>query len=528
MKHRNRWLAMAVVPAVAAGLTLSGCSAAGSSAAKEEKETTLFDETALHTIEVDVDPDELEEMVSTYLETDEKEWIKGDVTIDGREFTDVGLRLKGNSSLRGLTEETDPSEMPWLLRLDEFVEGQELDGTTELVVRPNGSETSLNEAVALDLLEEAGLATQQSMATSFSVNGEDPRLRLVIENLDEHWEKKNFDSDGALYKAEAEGDWSYRGDDPESYEDVFDQETGDEDMTPLIEFLDFVNNASDEEFAEKLPEWLDVESFATYLAFQEAIDNFDDIDGPGNNAFLRWDAEKEQFTVVAWDHNLAFGARPEGPGGLGGPGGKPGDGRGGERPALPEGLDEGDLPEMPEPEDLPDLEDLKNLEDLDELRELLKGMPGGPHGPAPHSHDQDRDGDRDEDRDRDQDQDQPAMPSLPGLPGTSSNPLVERFTEVPEFQELLTEAREKIQTELFDSGLAEDVLQRWVDLLAEDAGDLVDEEALNAEADEVRSSIEGDRGPGFPGGHDRDGSRDDEDRDEPGEHPSESPDTREA
>lgn len=462
MKHRNRWFAMAVAPAVAAGLTLSGCTAAGSSTAKEEKETSAFDETALHTIEVDVDPDELEEMVTTYLETDEKEWISGDVTIDGREFKDVGLRLKGNSSLRSLTEETDPSEMPWLLRLDEFVDGQELDGTTEFVVRPNGSETSLNEAVALDLLEEAGLATQRSMATSFSVNGEDPELRLVIENLDEHWEQENFDGDGALYKAESEGDWSYRGDDPEAYEDVFDQETGDEDMTPLIEFLDFVHNSSDEEFAEKLPEWLDVESFATYLAFEEAIDNFDDIDGPGNNAFLRWDAEKEQFTVVAWDHNLAFGARPEGPGG-----------------------------------------------------------PDGPDGRAPHDVDRDGWGGM---------TGLMAPPAQPGF-GGGSNPLIERFSEVPEFQELLTEAREKIQTELFDSGLAEDVLQRWVDLLAEDAGDLVDEETLNSEADEVRSSIEGDRerdrsdhwGDHHPDGwddHPRERG-DDHHRDHPGDEPDE-------
>ena len=35
----------------------------------------------------------------------------------------------------------------------------------------------------------------------------------------------NFDTEGILYKAESGGDYSYRGDDPEAYDEVFDQET---------------------------------------------------------------------------------------------------------------------------------------------------------------------------------------------------------------------------------------------------------------------------------------------------------------
>ncbi len=49
-----------------------------------------------------------------------------------------------------------------------------------------------------------------------------------------------------------------------------------------------------------------------HLAFQDAINNFDDIDGPGNNSYLFWDSETGVFTVVAWDHNLAFGGNGAG------------------------------------------------------------------------------------------------------------------------------------------------------------------------------------------------------------------------
>ena len=45
--------------------------------------------------------------------------------------------------------------------------------------------------------------------------------------------------------------------------------------------------------------------------------NFDDIEGPGNNSYLYFDPDTGVATVVAWDHNLAFGGL--GGGGGGGP-----------------------------------------------------------------------------------------------------------------------------------------------------------------------------------------------------------------
>jgi spore coat protein CotH len=77
------------------------------------------------------------------LSTGDKEWISATVTIDGTTFENAGLRLKGNSSLRGASFDTDPTALPWLIRLDKYVDGQSLDGYTQFVVRSNNSETSL-------------------------------------------------------------------------------------------------------------------------------------------------------------------------------------------------------------------------------------------------------------------------------------------------------------------------------------------------------------------------------------------------
>ena len=286
---------------------------------------TFLSSATIHEISMTFDQATYAQMLATYAASGDKEWIEVTVVIDGKTYASAGARLKGNSSLRGAaTGSTAPESLPWLIRLDKFVDGQNHNGLTELVVRGNSTQTSLNEAVALDLLREAGLASEQAALVRLTVNGGAADLRLVIENLGDEWQDANFESDGILYKAESSGDYSYRGTDPAAYVDVFEQESGKNDnLTPLIELLDFVNNSDDATFAAELSKHLDVEAFAKYLAYETLIDNFDDIDGPGNNSYLFWDESTNRFTVVAWDHNLAFGSRPGGAGGAGGaPGGR--------------------------------------------------------------------------------------------------------------------------------------------------------------------------------------------------------------
>ena len=65
-------------------------------------EAELFD-TTTHTIDITFDQAEYEEMLSTFREDGEKEYIRADITIDGTLIEDVGLRLKGNSTLQSLS-----------------------------------------------------------------------------------------------------------------------------------------------------------------------------------------------------------------------------------------------------------------------------------------------------------------------------------------------------------------------------------------------------------------------------------------
>ena len=464
------------VTACGTGAATSDDSRSGEAAASSTLE--IFDSSYVHQVSLSFDEADYEAMVEEYRETGEKEWMSATVTIDGVTYENVGIRLKGNSSLRGLQTEgsgggpagaassDSPEELPWLIRLDEFVDGQDHEGITELVIRSNNSETSLNEAVALELLEIAGLATEQAIAVSFSVNGSEEVLRLAVEHPNDEWMDAYFDEDGALYKAESTGDYSYRGDDPDAYDEVFDQEAGDDnaDLTPLMDFLEFVNESDDATFVDELPERLDVEAFATYLAVQELIDNFDDIDGPGNNSYLYYDTETNIFTVVAWDHNLAFGALERA--GVG-------DGDGGAaigRRTAPDGVEppgdglaEGELPEGAPLEDGPPAGDLPE---------------GGPFADGPPAGDL------------------PGGAGGDGGPGGAlgggavlGNVLSERFLESDEFRALYEEELDELTVTLYTSGAAEEILEAWIETLS--TTDLVDSATLQSEAAEIAASFEG-------------------------------------
>lgn len=322
-----------------AGHSDSSVLAAGDvvSAAPAARVGGLFDPAALHTVDIAMSEANFAAIRAAYAADRSKAWVEARVTIDGTAYSRCGVRLKGNSTIWRVPEGSGASEFPWLVRLDKFVDGQAHHGVTEIVVRLNNSASALNEAMALELLGKAGLATQPWAYAVVSVAGAAPVLRLVVEHPSDPWAARTFAGPGILYKAEAQANYDYLGEEPAAYVERFDVEAGADNLTALIAFLKWSNQADDAAFAAGLGTHLDVDAFATYLALEDLVDNYDAIDGPGNNSYLWWAADAGRMTVVGWDHNLTFGVsnRPgaggaggAGPGGVGGAamGGGPGGG----------------------------------------------------------------------------------------------------------------------------------------------------------------------------------------------------------
>ena len=446
MKRISRRGVFAVVGLGAVGaVILSGCgsfgeTSAGVSSGKAGKVTDGYlDPDSLHSVEITVDQSAYQEMITAYTSNRTKNWIEATVTVDGVAHEKAGLKLKGNSSLQGISADSEPQKLPWLVRFDKFVDGANHDGMTRMVIRASSSTSALNEAVALDLLATTGLASEKAAHISLSVNGSDPVLRLTCQDLDESWVAQNFDVAGLLYKAESTGDYTYRGTDESAYKDVFDQETGKANLTPLIEFLQFINESSDADFQSGLAQRVDVDKMVTYLAFEDVIDNFDDITGPGNNSFLWWAEQANQMTVVAWDHNCAFGLKP-GAGQQGQGGGQPPGGGGQGQP--PSG---GQQPGGGQP----------------------PGDGGAPsNGQAPTG--------------------QPpggAGGQQPGGGGsqTKANALVDRFNSLMDGETKVSAERDRLKQELYTSGVAQTILDARAKVLTDQAGSLIEQSAVEAD-----------------------------------------------
>ena len=76
-----------------------------------------------------------------------------------------------------------------------------------------------------------------------------------------------------------------------------------------------------------------------------------------------------------------------------------------------------------------------------------------------------------------------------GMPG-GSNVLVERLTAVEEWADIVEQARADLTESLYASGVADEVIDRWADLLTSQAGELVDADTVTEEADAIREVVD--------------------------------------
>ena len=429
VRLRHHWKLLAVCTAAGVALSLTAGSAMVRPYITSELTTQtvitqdlsgdgdLFDD-GDHTIEISYDETEYAEVIDDYQEDGEKNFLKADITIDGVLIEDVGLRLKGNSTLSslrsddegggmgegmpegrelpegmedqggeggmGMTQlsEDSPEELPWLISFDEYQEGRAFQGRTEITLRPaaSGSDTALNEALALELTARSGQTTQQYTYTTLSVNGGEESARLVVDTPDTQWADSL--GEGVLYKARAGGSLEYVGEDPTDYEESFHQinAEGSYDLQPVIDLAaSWTRPTTRSSPVRSISTWTSSPSRPIWPPGAAVELRWDERSG--NNYYLWYDTSAEQFTVLSWDLNLSFSAM----GGGGGPGrgGTPTDGEApaqGEAPAEGEAPAQGEAPPsdggMPDGQGMPQGPGGEGMPEMPEDGEMPEGMGG--------------------------------------------------------------------------------------------------------------------------------------------------------
>lgn len=268
----------------------------------------LFDESKVHTVDIQIDDWE-----GFIRNAEREEYTSCTVEIDGEEFRQVGLRAKGNNSLR-LTKEYGLSRCSLKLEFDQFLEGGNYYGLDKFSLDASFQDNSyLKTYLTYDMMSFMGVPAPLCSYVWVTVNGEAWGLFLAIEEPEEAFARRNFGNNyGKLYKPDyrslnernADVALEYIDDNPESYPGIFDNakfKISAEDQERLIGALKVLSSGENIETA------VNVDEVLRYFTVQVFVMNWDSYLGPtGHNYFLYEDGFGV-ISILPWDYNLAFG-----------------------------------------------------------------------------------------------------------------------------------------------------------------------------------------------------------------------------
>ncbi len=135
-------------------------------------------------------------------------------------------------------------------------------------------------------------------------------LYSIVENLDNDFAINRFGTKkGALFKPVASRVFEDLGNDWNDYRQIYDPKTlvSDEETRHLIAFCRLVSHASDEEFAARLEDFLDVDEFARFMAVTVWLSTMDSILAMDQNFVVYLHPKTRCFQFIPWDLDHSFG-----------------------------------------------------------------------------------------------------------------------------------------------------------------------------------------------------------------------------
>lgn len=265
----------------------------------------LFDKTKVNNIEIYCD--DIKKISSI---DSKEEYVKATIIINNEVFKNVGIRIKGNNSLR-LTQKYGLTRYSLKIEFDHY-EPKTYYGLDKFSLDSSFQDNSyMKTYLAFNMMEHMKVPTPLYSYSWLKINGEDKGLFLAIEEIENSFAKRNFGKNhGKIYKPDYKSLLDenldvaliYNGDDFSSYENIFRKAkffTSDSDKKRLIKSLKILSSGKNLESA------IDIDEVLRYFVVQVFVVNIDSYLGKtGHNYFLY---EKDGIlSILPWDYNLAF------------------------------------------------------------------------------------------------------------------------------------------------------------------------------------------------------------------------------
>ena len=291
---------------------------AGTQGLKTEYETTLFETETPLEVNIIMDADDWNDILSNAISEEYKECT---VEINGTSFYRVGIRPKGNTSLSSIASDPTTDRYSFKLEFDKYVDGQTCFGLDKLVLNNNYADaTNMKEALVYDLFKYVGADASLCNYAKIRVNGEYWGVYLALEAVEDSFLLRNYGLEsGKLYKPESMGvggekgggfsagkngaDLNYTDDETESYSTIWDGAVTiakKADKNRVVTALKNISEGTD------LERYMDIDNLVKYMAVHVFSVNDDSLSGTMAHNYYLYESDGK-LNLIPWDYNLAFG-----------------------------------------------------------------------------------------------------------------------------------------------------------------------------------------------------------------------------
>ncbi len=227
---------------------------------------------------------------------------------------DVAIRPRGNTS-RGATKKS------WKLKFNEFVPGREVFGLEKLNLNGHQNDPSIIRGkLAWDVFNSFGVPSPRAGMVHLVINDGSlvDDVYINVEQIDDEFLAAWFGDDtGNLYQCRYKGE---RADlryvapgDASTYQNLGDptyeleNDSGADQFVDLADFISFIENTSDEDFAAQINDRFNVDTFLRAMAVDCVNGHWDDLWHGANNFYLYKNPENGVFEYIPFDLDNTYG-----------------------------------------------------------------------------------------------------------------------------------------------------------------------------------------------------------------------------
>jgi spore coat protein H len=244
-------------------------------------------------------------------------WVHADLSAEGKNYKDVGLRYKGNATYgttsRGLKRN-------FRIDLDHYDDRPRFHGLKSITLNAGGLDPSRGrEAFSYAVFRAVGVPAPRTAFAELTISmpgkydKEFVGLYTFVEHVDKTFLMDRFKNNkGLLMKPEGVRDIQYLGEDWKRYEPQYrpKHDPTAKEKRRVIEFAKLVDRGGDEEFQKQIASYLDVDQFLRFVAVNAYLVTIDNFFMGGHNYFLYLNPQTNKFVFIPWDMDVSLAGVP--------------------------------------------------------------------------------------------------------------------------------------------------------------------------------------------------------------------------